>query len=105
VSKLRIQIDSAALRDLCNRYRVQDLYVFGSATRDDFRPDSDVDVLIRPVEGHHVAFDEYLDIRDELSALVRRPVDLVLFSQIESPRANPIRRRNILATMERLDGC
>ena len=101
----RINLNTDYIHELCVRYRVKDLYVFGSALRDDFRSDSDLDVVINPQEGHAISFDEFLDIQEELSRIADRPVDLVLFSQLESPRANRIRRRNILHTMERINGC
>src|SRR5438046_1816408 len=94
----RIALDLAALHDLCVRHRLKDVFVFGSALREDFRPDSDVDFVIKPLDGDSVSFNEFLEIQDELSSMLRRPVDLVLFSQLESPSANPIRRRNILQT-------
>jgi len=42
----RIQIPAQELADLCQRYHVRQLALFGSVLRDDFRPDSDVDVLV-----------------------------------------------------------
>jgi predicted nucleotidyltransferase len=51
------------------------LAVFGSALREDFGPDSDVDILVQFEDGHTPGW-ELFDLEDELSALVGRRVDL-----------------------------
>jgi len=84
------------IEDFCRRRRVVEFAVFGSALRDDFTPQSDVDVLVTfaPDAGHS-AFD-LADMRDELKAIFDREVDLV-----EKPALrNPFRRRAILASCE-----
>lgn len=89
-----------ALRDLCRRYSVARLDVFGSAARGvDFDPAaSDVDFLVQfaaPDDG----LARFLDFRDALEALLGRPVDLVDRGDIEVSR-NYIRRRLILNEAE-----
>lgn len=93
-----IDLPLAEIRDLCRRHRVQELAVFGSALRDDFQPESDVDFLVRfqpgaerPWMGHFQA------LEDELSALLGREVDLVDRTAIERSR-NWIRRESILGS-------
>lgn len=69
----------AAIGDFCVRHRVRELSLFGSATRDDFEPTSDVDVLVDFPEGEVPSLFGIVDLRDELSALFGgRRVDLVL---------------------------
>ena len=65
------------LSDFCQRWHIQRLSFFGSVTRDDFRPDSDVDVLIEFQSGHTPGFDIY-DVEQELSELCGgRLIDIV----------------------------
>lgn len=89
-----------SLMDLCRRYGVARLEVFGSAARGgDFDPAaSDVDFL---VEFHPRTNDlaSFLDFKAALEALLSRPVDLVDRKEIEASR-NYIRRRGILAGTE-----
>jgi len=64
-----------AIAELCRRHGVRRLAVFGSALRDDFRPESDVDVLVEFEEGRAVGL-RFFAMQDELSALLGRTVDL-----------------------------
>jgi predicted nucleotidyltransferase len=57
---------------------VTQLALFGSAAREDDRPDSDVDVLIDVDFGRPFTFIEYFDVRDRLSAALAREVDVVM---------------------------
>jgi hypothetical protein len=84
------------IRALCRKHRVRELYVFGSALREDFRPDSDIDLLVvfepdaeRPWMGH------FGDLEAELTGLLNRPVDLVSRRAVEQSR-NWVRRKAIL---------
>lgn len=66
------------LAALCERWHIRKLALFGSALRGDFRPDSDVDVLVEFEPGHTPDFFAWFELETELSALVNgRPVDLV----------------------------
>lgn len=71
----RIPVPEDRLRDFCRRHRVRRLALFGSVLREDFRPDSDVDVLVEfePGETPGLAF---FTMENELSALLGRRVDL-----------------------------
>jgi predicted nucleotidyltransferase len=73
-----VSIDDAALHALAEQYGIQELALFGSVLRDDFRPDSDLDVLVtfRPDSPVRSLLD-YIGVKQELEALVGRPVDLV----------------------------
>ncbi len=59
----------------CRRHHIRRLSVFGSALRDDFSPDSDVDVLVEFEAGNEPGF-AFFDMQDELSELLGRKVDL-----------------------------
>jgi len=70
-------IDRSADRAFCQRHRIARLALFGSALRDDFGPDSDVDVLVEFQPGHVPGLD-FVSIERELSGLRQgRRVDLV----------------------------
>jgi predicted nucleotidyltransferase len=73
---------------LCRRYQVRRLEVFGSAARgDDFDPSrSDVDLLVEyEAENSPPAFAEFLDLREQLAAVIGRPVDLVMVGSVPNP--------------------
>jgi len=69
-------VDRQRLADICERYGVAELAVFGSVVRDDARPDSDLDLLYVLAPGSHLGF-SLNRLEDELSELFGRPVDLV----------------------------
>ena len=71
----RIAIDRERIADLCRRHHIRRLALFGSVLRDDFGPGSDVDLLVEFEPGHVPGF-AFVDIQDELSALLGRTVDL-----------------------------
>ena len=73
-----IAIDQQAIADFCQRRHIVELALFGSVLRDDFRGDSDVDVLVAFAPGHTPGFVEFHHIEQELSELLEgRRLDLV----------------------------
>ena len=83
--------------EFCRRWRVWELALFGSALRDDFGPDSDVDLLVTFSPEAAWTLLDHVRMQTELSELLGHPVDLVSRRAIErSP--NPIRKREILST-------
>ncbi len=66
-----------AIKDLCERYRVKELSIFGSALREDFKTDSDIDLLVEFEPKAQIGFVTLSRMRRELSAILNRPVDLV----------------------------
>ncbi len=72
----RFDLPHAAVAALCQRRHIRKLSLFGSVLRDDFGPDSDIDVLVEFEEGHVPGFG-FVAVQQELSELVGRPVDLV----------------------------
>jgi predicted nucleotidyltransferase len=82
-----IQRHNAELADLCRRFDVQRLDLFGSATGDNFEPTrSDVDLLVEFVpESTLKALDQYFGLKEALEALFERRVDLVMASAVKNP--------------------
>ena len=75
--KSHISIDQDKISSFCRRYHIRRLSLFGSVLRDDFRPDSDIDVLVEFELGHTPGL-EFIRMEQELSALLGgRKVDLV----------------------------
>ena len=82
-----IESHRPGIAELCRRYHVRRLDVFGSAARGiDFDPDrSDVDLLVTYLPDHQSDFAAHLDLRDALARLFGRPVDLVMENAVENP--------------------
>lgn len=72
---IRINIDQSEIEDFCRRSNIRWLAFFGSVLREDFRPDSDVDVLVE-FEPQHVPGLAFFSLEAELSRLLGRKVDL-----------------------------
>ncbi len=72
---IRVGADNARIAEFCRRNHIRHLALFGSALRDDFGPDSDVDVLVEFEPGHTPGL-EFFSMQDELSGILGRPVDL-----------------------------
>jgi predicted nucleotidyltransferase len=72
-----IEVPRERIAAFCRRHHVQRLSLFGSVLRSDFRPDSDVDVLVEFEPGRTVGFFTLFDMEDEFARLLRVPaVDL-----------------------------
>jgi len=87
------------LRELCRRWRVAELCVFGSTLRGDSRPDSDIDLLVTFAPDARWRGRDLLRLQDEFEALFGRKVDLVERAAVEESE-NWIRRRDILEHAE-----
>jgi len=72
----RIKIDREQVEPFCRQHHIRRLALFGSVLKDDFGPDSDVDVLVEFEPGHPVGFVRLARMERELSALLGRTVDL-----------------------------
>jgi len=73
--RVRIEIPHDRIVDFCRRHHIRRLALFGSVLRDDFTPDSDVDVLVEFDEGNTPGF-AYFTMQDELSDILGRRADL-----------------------------
>jgi hypothetical protein len=73
--RLRIEVPREQIAEFCRRHHIRRLAFFGSVLRDDFRPDSDVDVLVEFEPGKTPGL-AFFGIQDELSEILGRNVDL-----------------------------
>ena len=80
----------------CRRWQITQLGFFGSVMRDDFKQESDIDVLVSFAPGSSWSLFDLVDMQDELAKILGRKVDLV---EREALR-NPFRRREILKNLE-----
>jgi len=87
------------LQDFCQRWHITELALFGSVLREDFRPDSDIDILVSFDTNFRRGLTETLEMREELQTIFKRKVDLIVKSAIERSE-NWLRRKNILETAQ-----
>ena len=92
----KIRFDRQRIAELCRRYGVAELALFGSVLGDDFRADSDVDVLVSFDPKAHPSLLDLVELREDLKDLFGREVDLVERAGLR----NPFRRRAILSTAQ-----
>ncbi len=90
-----IEFREEAIREFCARWKISEMSLFGSALRDDFGPDSDVDVLVSFAPDAEWSLFDHLRMEEELSGLLGRDVDIVTRRAVEKS-ANWIRRESIL---------
>jgi predicted nucleotidyltransferase len=88
-----IEVRTTEIAEICRRYALRELALFGSSLRDDFAADSDVDVLIEPGPGTPRGFAMLGSLQEELEAVFGRPVDLVTVGGL-----SPYLRDEILST-------
>ena len=94
-TKINIPMDQIC--DFCQRWKITEFALFGSVLRDDFRPDSDVDVLVTFAPGAKwIYWDGWFEMIEELQVIFGRKVDLV----IKRTLRNPFRRHEILRTQQ-----
>ena len=75
LEQARVNLPLDRLAEICRRYRVRRLALFGSALRDDFGPESDVDLLVEFLPGARTGL-AFFAMQDELSEAIGRKVDL-----------------------------
>lgn len=97
---MHVEVPQEQIEAFCRKWKIRELALFGSVIREDFGPDSDVDVLVRYHPGHgHTLFD-HVQIEEELAALVARKVDLIQRDAV----TNPFVRWNMLTSEQRVHG-
>jgi hypothetical protein len=99
MSKLKLSVSRKKIADFCRRWNVVEFSLFGSVLREDFRPDSDVDVLVRFAPNARISLFDLVDMEDELKDVLGRDVDLVEKDSIQRSE-NYIRRKGILENAE-----
>jgi predicted nucleotidyltransferase len=72
---VQIPVDQEKIDDFCRRQHIRRLALFGSVLRDDFGPQSDIDVLVE-FQPEHVPGFRFVDVQNDLAMLFGRPVDL-----------------------------
>ncbi|HEV7488839.1 MAG TPA: nucleotidyltransferase family protein [Thermoanaerobaculia bacterium] len=99
---IAIDYDKEKLRDFCQRWKVTEFSLFGSVVRDDFGPESDVDVLVTFAPQARRSLFDMVHMEDELVEIFGREVDLLTRRSVEQS-LNPIRRDSILGDAVSLD--
>jgi uncharacterized protein len=94
-----IEIPYDEIVEFCRHWKVTEFALFGSVLRDDFRPDSDIDVLVTLAPDASQRFDDWLTMEEQLESLFRRKVDLVNKQAVVEGR-NWIRRNHILKNQQ-----
>ena len=92
-----VPISRQAVAALCREHHIRRLELFGSVLREDFRPDSDVDMLVEFEPEAQIGLFAFQQIQAELSALLQRPVDLVPRSGLK-----PLIRESVLASAQEI---
>jgi uncharacterized protein len=101
--KLTLAELRARLAPFCERRRIRELQVFGSAARGEMTASSDIDLLATLDQSTPVSTAELLEIAGEAEEVVGRPVDFVLLSDLEKA-PNHFAREHILSTAVRVYG-
>lgn len=91
---LAIDIPQKKIAEFCQRWKIVEFALFGSVLREDFRQDSDVDVLVTFAADSAWTLFDHVDMQDELRHLFGRKVDLVSRRGIE--RSRNVRRRQAI---------
>lgn len=96
MQRKKFRLPRKKIAEFCKRWSITEFSLFGSVLRDDFRPDSDIDVLISIAPSAHISLFELARMQIELEKLFKRPVDLL---EKEALR-NPYRKQEILKTAQ-----
>jgi len=88
-----IDVDGKVIEAFCKKWRIDEFAFFGSVLRDDFGPNSDINVLVTLAPNAEWDLFDWIAMRDELEAMLGRKVDLVEKTCLR----NPYRRKEILA--------
>lgn len=97
--KPRIPIDREVIAHFCQRWKVTELALFGSVLRDDFRPESDIDMLVTYAPDARWSLLDQVTMTEELEGSLGRKVDLVSRRAVEKS-SNWIRRQAILESAQ-----
>ncbi len=95
----RLTISPKQLSEFCQRRQISELALFGSILREDFRPDSDIDILVTFMPNIKLSLLDLVDMQYELENLAHRSVDLITKKSVINS-TNWIRRKEILNTAQ-----
>jgi hypothetical protein len=93
---IQVAVPQKEITAFCLRWDVVELALFGSVLRDDFTPESDVDVLVTFAPGAQISLFDMARMQIELQAMFQRPVDILEKDGLR----NPYRKREILSTAQ-----
>lgn len=96
---MQIDIPREKIEEFCRKWKITEFSLFGSVLREDFRPESDIDVLVTFAPDTHWRFCHLQSLEDELKEMFGRDVDLGEKHLVESSE-NYIRRKHILSNVE-----
>jgi predicted nucleotidyltransferase len=99
MTELHPYLPARAVAGFCQRWSISELALFGSVLRDDFRPDSDLDILVTFAPDANWGLLDHIRMEQELAAILGRDVDLLTRRSVEQSH-NWIRRRQILDAAE-----
>lgn len=91
-----ININREAITVFCKKWKIVEFALFGSVLRDDFVPDSDIDVLVSFDSSAHWSLLDFVEMREELKEFFGKEVDLVEKDGLR----NPFRRHEIITTRQ-----
>ena len=94
--KTKIRIPRKKVAEFCRHWGVVEFSLFGSILREDFRPDSDVDVLVTFSQEAQISLFDLVQMKIDLEKIFHRPVDIIEKDALE----NPFRKREILRTAQ-----
>ena len=94
----KLEINENKVKEIASSYKILELYIFGSALRQDFNDKSDIDLLVKLSKDSGYSIFELLEIKEKFENLFRRKIDLV---ELDGLR-NPYRKNEILKTAKRI---
>jgi hypothetical protein len=94
--RARVPLPLDSIETFCRKWRIEELALFGSVLRDDFSPESDVDVLVTFSLDARLSLLDFVEMKEALQEILHRPVDLVSKGGLR----NPFRRHEILNTRQ-----
>jgi len=96
MQKKKFRIPRKRISEFCRRWGVVEFSLFGSVLRSDFRPDSDIDVLVTFSKEAEISLFDLVQMKLDLEKMFHRPVDIIEKDALE----NPFRKREILRTAQ-----
>ena len=94
-----IDLPMSKINVFCRKWQITEFALFGSVLRNDFNPESDIDILVSFAPNAKRGLTETMQMRDELEALFNRKVDLIVKAAINRSD-NWLRRKNILESAQ-----
>lgn len=96
ITNRHIPVPEDHIRDFCMKWKIRNFRFYGSIMRDDFRPDSDIDVIVEFTPDAHTTFFDMSSMQEELETLLSRKVDLADRHSVDQSQ-NYIRRKGMLS--------